>query len=317
MEIWFDRILPGIARILIYVSLGVFVGSLLNSLGWLRHFSFLSTPFRKTSHLPPQCCTAFVTAFASPRAANGILAGAFEQKLITRNQMIVGAVGNTFPNTLAHLRVMAFAIIPLAGYAGAAYVGFQLMAGVGCSFVALLFGRFFICAEDSLLECVGKVESTVVFRVALGKAFKHTKRILRRVVIITLPLYILVVYLDQMGVFTKMTEALPQVLTDVLPPASVAVLVGHMTNIVTAASTASELLKSQALNAPQLFLTFLVGYGLTVPIRAMRHSIPAAVGIFPPKAGMMIVVISSGLRLVFTVVAIIITIALIKGGAFL
>ena len=314
MEIWLDRIIPGIVRLLICVSIGVFVGSLLDSMGWLRQLSFLAAPLRRVGGLPPQCYTAFITAFASPRAANGILSGAYDQELISRRQMIAGALVNTFPNSLSHVRIMAFAIIPLAGYAGAAYVCFQMLVGVGCSLAAVVGVRIFVGAggeagEEGEVSC-----SKLGFREAVRKAYKHARKVLLRIVVVTVPLYIVVSYLDKMGVFAAMADKLPPSLSAVLPPAALAILVGHMTNILTAASAASELLQSQTMGAAQVFLTFLIGYGLTIPIRAVRHSIPAAVGVFPAKDGLTIVLLSSGLRLFFTVVAIVLTIMFISGG---
>ncbi len=306
MDIWVHKIVPGIIRILTYVSIGVFVGSLLNSMGWLQKLSFLATPFSRIGGLPPQCCTAFVTAFASPRAANGVLSGAFDQKLITRNEMIIGALANTFPNTLAHIRVLAFAVIPLVGYAGLAYVLFQIAVGLGCTLSALLFGRLFIKGSSSNCTASKSSETRVPFRDAMQKAYKHVKRVLRRILIITVPLFILISYLDHFGLFASLANKLPSSLTNILPPASIAVLVGHMTNIMTAASVASELIKSQTLTTVQVFLTFLIGYAITIPIRAAKHSIPAAVGVFPAKDGMIIVLLSSGLRLFFTTIAIVI-----------
>ncbi len=308
MDIWLDKIIPGVLRILIYVSIGVFIGSLLNSLGWLRKLSFLATPFRRIGRLPSQCCSAFITAFASPRAANGILAGAFDQQIITRNEMIISALANTLPNTLSHIRVLAFAIIPLAGYAGFAYVLFQLIVGLSCTLTALLIGRFFITTTQSGNSKNELIETVLPFNVAARKAYKHVRRVLKRILLITVPLYIFISYLDYFGVFAKLANKLPDALTSILPPASIAVLVGHMTNIVTAASVASGLLKSQTLTTGQVFLTFLIGYAITIPIRATKHSIPAAVGVFPTKDGLTIVLLSSGMRLLFTIVAIIITI---------
>lgn len=311
MDIWLDKIIPGIVRILIYVSIGVFVGSMLNSLGWISRLSFLAVPFLRTSGLPPQCCTAFVTAFASPRAANGILSGAFDQNVITKQQMIAGALANTLPNTLSHIRVLAFAIIPLVGYAGIAYVMFQMIIGISCTLTALLVGRMFIRTSNTSCNNEDVPETVLPFSKAVIKAYKHVRRVLKRIFLITVPLYIFITYLDYFGVFSHIANKLPDALTSILPPASVAVLIGHMTNIITAASVASELMKSQTLSSQQVFLTFLIGYAITIPIRATRHSIPAAVGVFPAKDGMVIVLLASGMRLAFTVLAIIITITIL------
>ncbi len=308
MEIWLNKIIPGILRILIFVSAGVFTGSLLNYLGWLSKLTFLARPFQFIGKLPVQCSTSFVTAFASPRAANGILAGSYDQKIITRQEMIIGALANILPNTLSHIRIMAFAIIPLAGYAGIAYVIFQLLLGLTGTFIALISGRLLIkkSANDDIAQ--ETKHDIIPLGMAAKKAFKHLRRVLKRILLITIPLYILIAYLDYFGVFYNLANKLPSRLTDILPPASIAVLAGHITNIVTAASVGADLLKSNSLTAQQLFLTFLIGYAITIPIRATKHSIPSAVGIFPAKDGILIVLLSSGIRLLFTLIAIMLTI---------
>lgn len=301
MEIWIERIIPGLSRLLLFVAAGVYVGSLLESSGWIQKLSFLARPYCRLGKLPQICGAGFITAFASPRAANSMLAGARSDEAISREEMIAGAVANILPSTLSHIRITALMIIPLLGYAGAAYMGFQLLLGITCTIAALIISRIRI-GKGTEYAGAGdeKRDEKTSFADAHRKAWKRTRKILLRVCMISIPLYILVAYLDAYGIFQALAQKMPAVVTDVLPPASFVVVASHMVNIRHAAAAASEMLDSGTLTSAQVFLVLVIGYGLTIPIRSLRHNIPSAVGIFPGRDGIRIVLFSQSLRLIFT-----------------
>ena len=300
MDIAFD-IAIGLLRLIVLVSAGVFAGSLLESTGWTRKLGFLVRPLTNWAKLPSACGSAFVTAFVSPRAANSMLAGAYADNKLRRHEMITGALINIFPNTLCHMRVLAFAVIPLLGVVGAAYVGFQFVTALVVTVIMLgvgrgLSGKLVPSGGDTTNDTENREQETETWGEATKRAMKRTRKILTRVMLITAPLYIAVGILDHLGIFRQAAEVMPQALAAVLPPASVTVVAGHMSSVMNAAGIGAELMHSGTLSGYHLLMTLIAGNLLSMPIRAMRHTIPSILGIFPPRDGIMIVVVGQILR---------------------
>ncbi len=294
-------IVIGVVRLLVLVSAGVFAGSILEATGWMKRVGFLVRPLTRFGRLPSTCGSAFLTAFLSPRAANSMLAGGYSDNRLGRYEMITGALVNVLPNTLAHLRILAFAVIPLLGGVGVAYIGFQIGVASAVSLIVLTVARVFsgksreegVEEEETGADSDGESES---WRMVFRRSAERTKRILTRIMLITVPIYVLVAILDHAGVFRQAAEHMPEALVAVLPPASIAVIAAHMSSVMNAAGVAAEFLHSASLSGLQVFMTLVAGYVLSMPVRAVRHAIPAAVGIFPPRDGVIIVVISLCLR---------------------
>lgn len=293
------HLIPSVVRLMVFISLGVFVGCLLEHSGLSRKLAVLSRPFERWSRLPRVCASAFALAFISPRAANGMLAGACLDERITRREMISAAIANTFPNTFLHLRTMAFAIIPLLGTAGLAYVLFQLISGLCCTLFVITVLRYTLPRKPHTNATQTTLPETTKLsgKEVLHKACKRTQKILKRILVLTVPLYLIIGLLDHYGLFTKLATQMPATLANILSPASMTVIAAHMSSMLNAASVASKLLESGTLTHLDVFIALLFGYTLSVPIRVIRHSIPSALGVFPGRDGLRIVFIAQGLRL--------------------
>jgi len=301
IDILLDRILPGVLRLLGSVVLGVLIGSLLENLGLMRWGAFLARPFVRLGRMPEVWGSSFLVAFASPRAANAMLSDAAAAGTISRRCLVAGAVANTLPAVLVHVRVLAFVLIPLLGPAGVAYVGFQLTAGLACTLAALIGSRLRgACGSGSggPLLAGGRVERGTL-REALQRALHRLRRMILRVLLITVPLFVLVVSLDALGVFRRLADLLPEALRSVFSPSVLVVVAAHLSSVMNAAGAASGFLQSGEMTGLTLFLTLVGGYVLSAPVRALRHSIPSALGIFPGRTGLRIVGISVGVRLAF------------------
>ena len=295
-----------IVRLLTVVAAGVMAGTLLEATGVMKRVAYISGPMLKLGKLSPVCGTAFVTAFASPRAANSILASAYSEQSLSRRELISGALVNLFPGSLTHLRVLAFVLIPLLGVAGVAYVLFQIITGFICALTALIASSLLAGGSKQSTfagtKNSGEEEQKKSLRDALKEGWKRARKMLIRVICITVPIYVAVAVLEQYGVFSSLTEYLPQSMTHILPPAGITVVAAHLSSVINAAGVASELLGTGTLSSAQVFLTLVCGYVLSMPIRVMRHTIPAAVGIYPYREALLIVIAGQSLRLFFTLV---------------
>lgn len=303
---WFS-ILEGVVRLLAIVSVGSFIGVLIDESGILNKVNFLLKPIMTASGISATSASAVVTAFGSPRVANVMIAGACDKEEIKEKEMIRTAMIISFPAMLLHMRITAFILIPLLGWAGVAYIAMQFGAGLLTATFASLFFRE---KRDDLIETTSENVNKKIKKsgTIFNRAFERSKKIILRIIKITVPCYIIVSILDNFGVFKKITLLLPTFLTNFLSAESMAVIGTHFSSIHLAASAASASLKEGSMTTVQVFVTLTIGYVLTVPIRVLRHTLPAALGIFPKKSGLIIVSLSQIIRIVFAVTVIVITI---------
>jgi len=297
---WLEHILPGVIRLIVAVTLGIYLGTLLEATPLARWAGWLARPFMHWGRLPSVCATAFVTSFISPRTANTLLAGSHSSGQLSRRHMILGALANTFPASFVHIRTTLFILIPLLGAAGAGYILFQIASGLTGALLALTAARLWrepAAPPDAPLYVPSEPSP---LRAVLRLSWQRSRPILTRVLLLTVPLYALVAWADAHGFFERLTEWLPTPLARILPASSLSIIVAHMTNVLTATSIASELLHSGRLTGGQVFLTLVLGYGLTIPLRTLRHTLPSYVGIFPGRDGVWLVMVSQGFRIVFT-----------------
>jgi hypothetical protein len=68
-------------------------------------------------------------------------------------------------------------------------------------------------------------------------------------------------------------------------------------------AAAGAMLASGTLTVFQIVLALLIGNIIAVPVRTLRHQMPCYMGIFGPKLGTRLVIISQGFRVASLVVA--------------
>ncbi len=299
-------LLISLFKLALMISIGVFIGTIFERINLQNRLAFILKPLSKFTGLSSLGCTAFVTAFASPRAANTILASSCDEGLISKREMILSALANSTAAVFVHLRVSSFVLLPLLGKVGLAYIGVQIIGAFITTILALLIlnKNSSVCDinKDIKLTPTNKKHKTLwqVF-------FKRNKTILLRVLIITVPLYSIIYFLNINGYLALTTSILPDNLKSILRPESMVIIGVHFSGIMPAVSAASLALRDGVLSQTQVFITLLVGYIFTTPVRAIRHTLPSALGIFPGKTGLYIVTISQIIKIIVAIIAILIT----------
>ena len=140
MEPWLIRLITGIIKLLIMVSIGCFIGTIFECRNWMKTAAFLAKPLIRLGRLPDICGTAFLTAFVSNPAANSMIAAAYADKKITRRDMILNGIANSYAAKVSHSMRISFALVSAFGtawLAGIAYFAIQFFTGF-----LLVFCRF-------------------------------------------------------------------------------------------------------------------------------------------------------------------------------
>jgi hypothetical protein len=299
LEALIKDVAPGVAALAFFVTLGVALGWGLEALGLARRLSRLAAPIMRTAQLPPVCATAFVAAFASSRAAGGMLSAARANGEISRRSLILGAVAVSFPSALLHLRLSAPVLIATLGAAGIAYVAFTVLNALIVLTFVLIAGR--LKPEPARpVSAPGRTE-TAEPAAALPvpdwrTAWRRWRRLIPRVLLVAIPVYILVAYLEETGAFAALSKKMPPRLEASLPPASMAVIAMQMTSTTRAAPVARKFLDSGELSPAAVFFALVTGYVLSLPVRVLRRNLPGAVSLYPGRNGLWITLLSQGIR---------------------
>jgi hypothetical protein len=167
------------------------------------------------------------------------------------------------------------------------YVGLTLLAAFLRTVCILVVGR--IVLPNNKEQCVTcRLDENRVSSLAqaLHKAWLRFQKRIKRILMITVPIYTAVFILNRFGMFSLLEEWLAQhvKLLAWLHPESLGVVVLQLTAEISAGlAAAGALLDNGSLEARQVVLALLAGNVLSSPMRAVRHQLPFYAGIFQPR----------------------------------
>jgi hypothetical protein len=276
--------------------LGVIAAELIVTLGFVNKISFIARPITRFSHLKHECGMSFLVAFGSGVAANAMLAKYREEGLISKKEMFLAAMINSFPGVLLHWRSTLPVIIPLLGTIGLFYFSIIVLVGLLKTVLLMVTSRFLLPARPKQkLSLETKPRPTL--REAFKQSLKSSQRILKRMLAITVPTMLVISILIEVGVFDSLASYLSGVSAYLPIPASglgiIAAMFGHA---IAAYTVASNLLAAGEITARGIILSLLIGSVLSSIVSMLRMSIPSHVGIFGLKTGLQIILLSLAIR---------------------
>jgi hypothetical protein len=291
-------------RLLIYMGVGLLVGQAIESLGWAAKLGSWAAPLLRWGHLRRESGAAFTAAFFSGIMANTMLITLHQEGKIGRRELTVTYLfNNALPVYLLHLPTTFFIILPLVREAGLIYLGLTLAAAVLRSIVLLVYGRFRLpaAAEE---EAGATAPSPAPKEGLLREIWQKFQRRFFRVVLFTLPIYFFIFVLNDQGLFKWLRDALAaHVSVSFLPMEAASVVIFSVaTEFTSGIAAAGAFLQAGALNVPQTVMALVLGNIVATPIRALRHQLPANVGIFSPKLGTQLLLLSQSLRLLSLII---------------
>ncbi len=278
-------------RLLLFISIGLLAGQVIESFGWTRQVAVFARPFFRFSNLGNRCSAAFTTAFISGAAANAMLLDFYEDNKISKIQLFLSNYINHFPAFFLHLPTTVFIVLPLTGTAGALYFLITFLATLLRTICFLLFGRLYLKNHDVNKE----------------KACSHTEQpskkninsILKRIksklparitniIIWVLPIYTIVFILNLNGFFDYLNKTLSNYVTiTIMPVESLSVVIlSFAAEFTSGFAAAGALMDAGVITVKQTVIALLLGNVLAFPIRALRHQLPRYMGIFSPKMGL-------------------------------
>ncbi len=292
-----------LSRLLLFISLGLLVGNIVEGLRWTRAMGRVATPLIRAGRLKDISGASFALAFFSGVAANSMLSEAYEKGEINDRELIISNLFNSLPTYFLHMPTVFFIAAPFIGKVAFTYVGLTLIAAFIRTGAIVLWGRFSLPAEGSCGDVSGRLKDQEVksFREVLDKAFKRLKRRLPKVFYLTIPIYTVFFLLRHYGIFTAFETYLSEHLTFLawLDPQVFGIIAFSLAAEFTAGlAAAGSLLGSGAIDPRGIVLALIIGNLLSTPVRALRHQLPYYAGIFRGKMALKLIVYNQGLRAV-------------------
>ncbi len=135
------RVFKPLWRLVLFISIGLFAGQLIEAMGWTNRLAILIRPLMRWGHLTEKMAIAFTAAFFSGITALAMIVSFYKDGVMNDREVTLAVLLNTFPSYFLHLPTTIFVILPLAGSAGAIYLLITFSAAVLRLVVVLIWSR--------------------------------------------------------------------------------------------------------------------------------------------------------------------------------
>ena len=298
-ELLVKKLLFPLSRLMVYITIGLIAGQVLEASGWTKYLAMLASPLFRFGKLGKHSSAAFTTAFISGVAANAMLLEFYQEKIITKKQLFLSNFVNQFPAYFLHLPTTFFIVIPLTGRAGIIYFALTFTATVLRTILFLTYG-FFTLKDDVKANGVKSAEKKKKADQGILSGIK--KKLPARVIniaVFVLPIYIAVFMLNHLGMFKALNELMSRyVVTTFIPMESLSVVIlSFAAEFTSGFAAAGALMDAGVLSVKQTAIALIAGNILAFPIRALRHQLPRYIGIYSPKMGTQLLLMGQFFRI--------------------
>jgi len=305
LYLWQKLVWP-LCRLLIFISIGLIAANLLESLNWTRRISVLARPLIRFGHLSERVGAAFSMAIVSGVAANTMLAEAYDKEQISKKELILANLFNSLPTYFLHLPTVIVITLPLIKGAAFIYVGITLGAALLRTLSVVLFSRFLLSRPDTAVELKDPDPVKKSWAEILKKTWKRFKRRMKKIIIFTVPIYIVIFIMNRLAFFSAVESFLAEHLDFIpfLTPQSMGIIALNVAAELTAGlAAAGALLQEGVMSYNEVVFALLIGNILSSPIRAFRHQLPYYAGIFKPGLALQLIICNQSFRIISLIIA--------------
>ena len=286
-------------KVFVTIILGVLVVNMLMELGFLQK---LVAPvgwfFGRFANLPPEIASAFIASFGSSYAGGSMLVDFKNKGLLNDRQVLLSSITFSIPFLIRELFTYYIPVsLSILGLTlGGVYIAVQTIAIIVKFLFVILAGRLTLPAIEKPEENKHKENVTVPkdFLRAFKKSVQGCLKTFKRMAV-SIPLAALIIYeLNTLGVF----QLLPvQAETFGLPSCSTACLLTYMANSLMGLTAIAACFQGAELTLVEAIKTMLWASILSAPIFLIRFSGTYYFGVYGPKLGLKIALISSALNI--------------------
>ncbi|MDW7727225.1 MAG: nucleoside recognition protein [Candidatus Methanoperedens sp.] len=291
---WSDALLLALHYLISVIPptvIGMVLMELLIGLGWIHKLDFVTAPFMRFAHLREEIGMSFIASFGSPTAGNSMVADLNRKGLIDSKETIIASLINSFPSTIVLLRNLLPVLIILLGTTGIIYFAIVVSVGLLRTAITLLIGRILLRPKNGNVQKKGAVKKKLknAFMDALRASWIPLRRIIPVMTISAIIVFQLIDagFFDTISLYLKDVSALSY-----LPGEGLPVIAAWFASNIAAYTIAGSLLDEGILSSKETVIILLAGRVLS-SITRIRFTIPYYTGIFSPKLGMQIMLLSS------------------------
>jgi hypothetical protein len=298
-ELWTGLVFP-LLKLCVFISLGVFVGNLIEAMNWTRFMAMFATPLVRAGRLKDISGASFSMAFFSGVAANTMLAEAYEQKKLNRKELVLSNLFNSLPTYFLHLPTTFFIIAPLIKAASIPYLMLTVTSAILRTIVVIFIGRFILPAKkDQCVQCELPPSEKLEWARVFSRVRSRFSKRFKKVMVFTVPIYSLFYILQKTGFFSLAEKFMSDHVgfLSFLPPQAISIIALQLAAEFSAGlAAAGSLLDSGALGIKEVVLALIIGNILSSPMRAIRHQLPYYAGIFTPSLALRLIIYNQSLR---------------------
>ncbi len=310
VDLLFGTVVPRVAKITLFIALGVGLANLAIEFGAVRYIAGLAAPLTGPANLPREVGTAILTTTASTTAGYGMLAEFRESGTLDDRATLVAITINTFFGFVQHIFTFyAPVLIPILGLeVGLLYVGTRAAIALAITVVGVIGGAFLLSEENvDAVAVPDDVEPPDPEESTLPEKLRSAADSTRSKVVDVLP-RLLVVYV-LVSVLTARTDlreltAVAEPLTTVLglPGAAIPVIATFAFDTTSGAVAIVPLLEN-TFTPREAVATMLVGGIVSFTVSTFKRSIPFQYGIWGSEFGSKVIAVNTGLKVVFIALA--------------
>jgi hypothetical protein len=299
---WWKRLGKPLLRMTLFISLGLFVGQIIEATGWTGRLATFVRPLMRWGHLSDSSGASFTTAFVSGTAAQAMLVTFEEEGKLSRKEVVLTSLLNGLPAYFLHLPTTFFIILPLAGVAGLLYLILTLAAALLRTVGLVTYSRFTLSPRS--LAMVAERQEGQSWKSIFQDTWQKFLRRLQRIMLLVVPVYLVVMIVSQLGFFSWLRLKLAGSVTSALVPLeSMSVVIFSLVAEFTSGfAAAGALLDAGTLSIRETVIALLLGNVVATPVRALRHQLPYYMGIFRPKLGIQIIALGQTLRVISVII---------------
>ena len=309
LEYLFTHIIP-------VLVIAITLANILSELGVIDRISWVIRPLVRFANLSPESGLAVITYVASGNAGSAMLAGFYENGVISERETIIASFVSSFFSFLNHVFVYFIpVVIPLLGLqAGLLYISARMFISLCVTITAAVAGHFMLSSpnvrsrthsqnrsqadssssEDSRKSRNGKTGEKRAEKVRKGvkRSAKVLKKILPRLIVVYAVTAVLIAY----NAFKPLENF--RILS--LPGQASAIVAAGIADTTSGFAAAGSLLASHVITPVQAVAALLLTSIVSMSVIFVRHSLPGRIAYFGFRLGLKIALISSALNIFYT-----------------
>ncbi len=303
---WSDALLSALKYLISVIPatiIGIVLMEFLIELGWIQKLGFVTAPFMRFGHLREEVGVSFLVAFGSPTAGNSMIAELNKKGLINNKETLIASLVTSFPATFIFLRDLLPVLGILLGTTGLIYLGIVVAVGFLRTAITLVIGRMMLPPKETAV--IRQEAKRKKFGIALKNSISSSLVPLKRIIPTMVVVAIFVFQLIDIGFFDMISVYMKDIpVLKYLPPQGLPVIAAWFASNIGAYTIAGNLLTEGIMSSREIVITLLVGRVLSSIVR-LRFTIPYYTGIFSPKLGMQIMLLSTLMQEGLTVIVIV------------